>query len=213
MKPFAESSEQNKLPILGVLETELAHSHRVLEVGSGTGQHAVFFAEQLPHLHWICSDLAENHAAIKMWLDEAGRDNIEGPLLLDAREDWSPMQADSVFSANAIHIMSWQAVQGMIKNIGNILTTDGKLCLYGPFMYAGEHTAESNARFDVWLKNRDPLSGVRDVAELETLLNSQGMELTNDYEMPANNRILTSPCQNQLASVGIVFQGLMARRE
>lgn len=190
MKPFAESSEQNKEPILAILRSEFADSQRVLEVGSGTGQHAVFFARQLPRLHWICSDLIENHAGIQMWLDEAGLDNTEGPLLLDARETWPTMRVDAVFSANAIHIMSWQAVQGMIENVGKILSSGGKLCLYGPFMYDGHHTAESNAGFDGWLKNRDPLSGVRDVAELTTLLNLQGLELINDYEMPVNNRIL-----------------------
>jgi cyclopropane fatty-acyl-phospholipid synthase-like methyltransferase len=190
LKPFAESSEQNKEPILEILKSEFADCHRILEVGSGTGQHAVFFSEQLPHLHWICSDLEENHAGIQMWLDEAPHNNIEGPLLLDAREDWPQLHADAIFSANAIHIMSWQAVQGMIKNIGEVLTSRGKLCLYGPFMVDGQHTADSNAQFDVWLKNRDPLSGIRDVTDLTTLLNLQNMELVNDYEMPVNNRIL-----------------------
>ena len=190
MKPFAESSEQNKEPILEILKSEFADCHRILEVGSGTGQHAVFFSEQLPHLQWICSDLEENHAGIQMWLDEARHNNLEGPLLLDAREDWPQLQVDAVFSANAIHIMSWQAVQGMIKNIGKVLTSGGKLCLYGPFMVNGQHTADSNAQFDVWLKNRDPLSGIRDVTDLTTLLNLQNMELVNDYEMPVNNRIL-----------------------
>jgi len=190
MKPFAESSEQNREPILSILRVELADCGRVLEVGSGTGQHAVFFAEKMPHLHWICSDLEENHAGIQMWLDEAGRDNIEGPLLLDARESWPQLPVDAVFSANAIHIMSWEAVQGLIKNVGKTLVSGGKFCLYGPFMYDEQHTAESNAQFDVWLKNRDPLSGIRDVTQLTELLDLQGMELINDYEMPVNNRIL-----------------------
>lgn len=190
MKPFAESSEQNKEPILEILKSEFADCHRILEVGSGTGQHAVFFSGQLPHLQWICSDLEENHAGIQMWLDEAPHNNIEGPLLLDAREDWPQLQVDAVFSANAIHIMSWQAVEGMIENVGKVLSSGGKLCLYGPFMVDGQHTADSNAQFDVWLKNRDPMSGVRDVTDLITLLNVQNMELINDYEMPVNNRIL-----------------------
>ena len=190
MKPFAESSEQNKEPILEILKSEFADCHRILEVGSGTGQHAVFFSEQLPHLQWICSDLEENHAGIQMWLDEAPHNNIEGPLLLDAREDWPQLQVDAVFSANAIHIMSWQAVEGLIENVGKVLSSGGKLCLYGPFIIDGQHTAESNARFDAWLKSRDPLSGVRDVTDLTILLNLQNMELVNDHEMPVNNRIL-----------------------
>jgi cyclopropane fatty-acyl-phospholipid synthase-like methyltransferase len=190
MKPFAESSEENKQPILSILQEELADCRSVLEVGSGTGQHAVFFAERMPHLHWICSDLADNHAGIRMWLEEAGRDNIEGPLLLDARETWPALEVDAIFSANAIHIMSWQAVESLIENVGQSLTGNGKLCLYGPFMYDGQHTAESNARFDIWLKERDPLSGVRDITALSDLLHQQQMELVSDHEMPVNNRIL-----------------------
>lgn len=190
MKPFAESSEQNKQPILDVLRVTFADSEKVLEVGSGTGQHAVFFAEQMPHLTWICSDLEESHAGICQWLEEAGLTNVEGPLLLDARQSWPAMRVDAVFSANAVHIMSWQAVKGMVKNIGKILQPGGKLCLYGPFMYDGQHTSESNARFDVWLKQRDPLSGVRDVTKLTELAEAEGIEFHKDYEMPVNNRIL-----------------------
>ena len=190
MKPFAESSEENKIPILQVLKDELSDSRRVLEVGSGTGQHAVFFAEQLPHLQWICSDLEENHAGIRMWLQEARLENTEGPLLLDAREAWPAIEIDTVFSANAIHIMSWEAVKGMVRNVGKLLPDGGRLYLYGPFMYDGQHTSESNARFDVWLKERDPLSGIRDVTKLAALLNAENMELVRDYEMPVNNRIL-----------------------
>ncbi len=190
MKPFAESSEQNKEPILDILKIEFEGRLRVLEVGSGTGQHAVYFAEKLPRLHWTCSDLEENHAGIRMWLNEAGHDNIAGPLLLDAREDWPPLAFDAVFSANTFHIMSWAGVQGMVRNTGKILSPGSKFCLYGPFMYDGKHTAESNAHFDSCLKNHDPLSGVRDVSELRTLMQQQNMELARDYEMPVNNRIL-----------------------
>jgi cyclopropane fatty-acyl-phospholipid synthase-like methyltransferase len=190
MKPFAESCEENKIPILNVLRQELTQKQRVLEVGSGTGQHAIFFAQQLPYLHWICSDLEENHAGIRMWLQEARLDNVEGPLLLDALETWPELDIDAVFSANAIHIMSWEAVKGMVKNIGRLLPLSGKVYLYGPFMYDGQHTAESNARFDSWLKVRDPLSGVRDVAELSKLMHKENIELVGDYEMPVNNRIL-----------------------
>ncbi len=190
MKPFAESSEQNKQPILDVLRVTFTDSEKVLEIGSGTGQHAVFFAEQMPHLTWICSDLEESHEGICQWLEEAGLPNIEGPLLLDARQSWPAMRVDAVFSANVIHIMSWQAVKGMLKNIGKILQPGGKLCLYGPFMYDGQHTSESNARFDAWLKQRDPLSGVRDVAKLTELAEAEGIKLHKDYEMPVNNRIL-----------------------
>lgn len=190
MKPFAESSEQNKQPILEVLRTEFADPMKVLEVGSGTGQHAVFFAEKMPQLCWICSDLEESHDGIRLWIEEAKLTNIEGPLLLDARSAWPRMTVDAVFSANVVHIMSWEAVKGMMANVGEILGPDGKLVLYGPFMYGGKHTSESNARFDDWLKQRDPLSGVRDIDKLSTLAEEAGMALHHDYEMPVNNRIL-----------------------
>lgn len=192
MKPFAESSEQNKLPILEVLRVELADSRNVLEIGSGTGQHAVFFAAQLGHLHWTCSDLEENHAGIRMWLDEINNGgNIAGPLLLDAREQWpADLVFDAVFCANAVHIMSWQAVKNLIVNLGQVLQSGGKACFYGPFMYDGQHTAMSNARFDVWLKGRDSASGVRDVTALKKYMTIQGMSLVRDYEMPDNNRTL-----------------------
>ena len=190
MKPFSESSEQNKAPILDVLKIEFEDRLRVLEVGSGTGQHAVYFAKKLPHLHWTCSDLEESHAGIRMWLEEAGRDNIDGPLLLDAAESWPPLSFDAVFSSNAIHIMPWRAVKGMIENTGKVLCPGGKLCLYGPFMYDGRHTSESNAQFDDWLKSCDPRSGVRDVSELKVLMRQHSMELVRDYEMPANNHTL-----------------------
>ena len=189
-KPFAESSEQNKQPILEILRTEFADAHRVLEVGSGTGQHAVFFAEQLPHLHWICSDLQENHSGIRVWLEESGLSNVEGPLLLDAREHWPAMSVDAVFSANTVHIMSWRAVEGMMENMGRILRPGGKLCLYGPFMVDGQHSSERNARFDDWLRARDPLSGVRDVTALNELAEKAGLQFEKNHEMPVNNRIL-----------------------
>jgi len=190
MKPFAESSEQNKRPILDVLSKELTEPQTVLEVGAGTGQHAVFFAREMPHLTWVCSDLLENHTGIRLWLDEANLPNVEGPLLLDAREDWPDMQVDRVFSANAVHIMSWEAVQGMVTNVSRSLKPGGRLFLYGPFIYVGRHTSDSNARFDVWLKARDPQSGVRDVSHLAELATESGLVLLRDYEMPVNNRIL-----------------------
>lgn len=191
MKPFSESCEQNKNPILNVLRREFADIYSVLEVGSGTGQHAVYFAQQLPHLQWTCSDLEECHDGIHQWINEAGLPNIHGPLLLDARENWpTDLRADAVFSANAIHIMSWDAVVGMIVNVAGVLDRGGILCLYGPFMYNGEHTSDSNARFDGWLRQRDPLSGVRDVRDLAREMNRVGLVLERDYEMPVNNRTL-----------------------
>jgi len=191
MKPFAESSEQNKIPILAVLKQYCSEVETVLEIGSGTGQHAVFFAEQFPHLTWIASDQLEYHAGIKMWLKDSGLTNIQGPLLLDVNQsDWPIKQTDTVFSANTVHIMGWPCVEKMFNGIGKILKEGGVFCLYGPFNYNGKFSSESNARFDLWLKQRDPVSGVRDFEALQILADKAGLVFIDDVEMPANNRVL-----------------------
>jgi cyclopropane fatty-acyl-phospholipid synthase-like methyltransferase len=191
MKPFAESCEENKRPILEVLRIEFAEVRNVLEIGSGTGQHAVFFAGQLPHLIWHTSDVAEHHAGIQAWIAAAGLDNVHPPLTLDVRRDaWPRTRFEGAFSANTVHIMSWPAVEAMFAGIGGVLAPGGRFCLYGPFNYGGKFTSESNARFDQWLKARDPNSGVRNFEDLDRLANAAGMRLLNDYAMPANNRTL-----------------------
>lgn len=191
MKPFAESCEENKLPILAVLEQEFADAHQVLEIGSGTGQHACFFGAQLPHLQWQTSDVTDNHPGILAWLDETGLDNIAAPLALDVLKDpWPDRQFDAVFSANTLHIMNWPAVEATFAGIGKVLVPGGRVCIYGPFNYGGEYTSESNARFDQWLKSRDPESGIRHFEDLEQLAKAAGLTLHADHTMPANNRIL-----------------------
>lgn len=191
MKPFAESCEENKQPILEVLSKEFANTRRVLEIGSGTGQHAVFFAQALPHLTWQTSDVPDNHPGIRAWLDDEGPDNALGPLSLNVTQDnWPEQEFDGIFSANTVHIMSWPEVETMFAGIGQALLPGGHFCLYGPFNYDGQYTSESNANFDRWLKNRDPNSGIRDVDDLNRLAGKAGLILVRDYEMPANNRIL-----------------------
>lgn len=190
-KPNAESCLQNQAVILEVLRDVFADRRHVLEIGSGTGQHAVFFANHLPHLHWQPSDLSSNHAGINLWLNEARLPNVASPLDIDvASNEWSITGVDAIFSANAVHIMSWPHVEKMFEGIGRVLVKGGKVCLYGPFNYNGKFTSESNARFDVWLKERNPVSGIRDFEALDKLAQKQGMSLLHDYEMPANNRVL-----------------------
>lgn len=191
-KPYSESCEQNKEPILEVLREVFADRPlALLEIGSGTGQHAVYFGQQLPHLTWQTSDLAENHAGIRAWIDEAKLPNVLPPILIDARNpDWKLEPVDAVFSANAVHIMGWDAVVGMFQGIGKVLSAGGVLCLYGPFNYGGKFTSESNARFDQWLKANNPQSGVRDFEALDELARAQGLKLLKDFAMPANNRSL-----------------------
>lgn len=190
-KPVSEACERNREPILAVLKPVLKHSNTVLEIGSGTGQHAVYFAEHMPHLTWIASDRKENHAGITAWMRDANLGNTRGPLLLDVNHaDWPEVDVDAVFSANTIHIMAWEEVKKMIAGIGKLLPRDGLLVLYGPFNYNGHYTSESNARFDEWLKARDPKSGIRNFEDVEALANAAGLTFQEDYAMPANNRII-----------------------
>jgi SAM-dependent methyltransferase len=189
-KPFAEACERNKEPILHVLEEVLAGCASVLEIGSGTGQHAVYFGTALPHLVWQTSDLPEHHDGIRSWL-RGGPANVLAPVALDVNDDrWPVAAVDAVFSANTLHIMSWPAVERTFAGIGRVLRTGGVLCVYGPFNYGGRHTSPSNARFDAWLKARDPQSGIRDFEQVDALAGKQGLALWRDAGMPANNRML-----------------------
>lgn len=190
-KPYAESCEQNRAPIFEVLRPLLADRRAVLEIGSGTGQHAVYFGAELPHLTWYTSDRAENFPGIRLWIDEAALPNVRTPLVLDvAQAAWPTLTIDAVFSANTTHIMHWPEVQALFAGVGRILPAGGLFVLYGPFNYDQRFTSESNARFDAWLKARDPASGVRDAGDLTRLAAAAGMTLQHDYAMPANNRIL-----------------------
>jgi SAM-dependent methyltransferase len=195
MKPYAESCDVNRDPILDVLRVWFAESKHVLEIASGTGQHAVYFGRALPHLIWQTSELAQNHAGIQMWLDEAKLPNVRAPVLIDANnETWPIQNVDAIFCANSVHIMSWAEVAKLFASIGRVLEPGGLLCLYGPFNYNGKFTSESNARFDDWLKARDPKSGVRDFEALNRLAETQNMKLLKDIEMPINNRTLIWQC-------------------
>jgi cyclopropane fatty-acyl-phospholipid synthase-like methyltransferase len=189
-KPYAESCDQNRAPILAVLSRLFASAGRVLEIGSGTGQHAVHFADAMPHLVWQTSDRIENHPGILAWLDEAALPNTRPPIDLDVSGPWPAQVYDAVFSANTVHIMSWAEVQSCFKGVASVLVPGGRFALYGPSNYAGEYTSDSNRRFDAWLKQRDPLSGIRDFRDLEQLAESQGLLCVEDIEMPVNNRIL-----------------------
>jgi SAM-dependent methyltransferase len=190
-KPWAEACERNRAPILEVLRSAFAAATQVLEIGSGTGQHAVFFAAALPHLVWQPSDRSEHLAGIAAWRDEAGLPNLRAPLALDVDAgDWPVAECDALFSANTLHIMSWVSVGNFFRGAGRVLQPGGVLAVYGPFSYGGRHTAESNARFDAFLRARDPLSGVRDFEELCALASSHGLEFCDDHALPANNRVL-----------------------
>ena len=191
MKPFAPACERNKEPILAALRRVFGDAGDVIEIGSGTGQHAVWFAAGLPHLVWRTSDLPENHAGIDAWIDEAGLDNVERPLVLDvARRPWPLASAGGAFSANTAHIMHWPEVEAMFGGLAEVLSPGARFALYGPFARDGRHVSESNAAFDRSLRAQDPGMGVRDVRDLERLAAGGSMMLDETVPMPANNHIL-----------------------
>jgi SAM-dependent methyltransferase len=181
MKPFSEASERNRAPILAVLKRVFSRTRFVLEIGSGTGQHAAYFAAELPHLVWQASDRAENLADIRQW--------VANPIELDVDKPMPKVDADAVFSANTCHIMSWPQVERMFEAVGGMRSVQ-TFCLYGPFNYGGKHTSESNARFDAMLRGRDPASGIRDAEAIVALAGKNGFRLAEDNLMPANNRLL-----------------------
>jgi SAM-dependent methyltransferase len=191
MKPYSDACDENREPILEVIRQEFSACRTILEIGSGTGQHAVYFGRQLPQLTWQPSDVAGNHPGINAWRNEAGLDNVPPPLQLDvSRDDWPAVCYDGVFSANTCHIMSWGEVESMFRGIGRVLLPGGVLCLYGPFNYRNAYTSDSNARFDAFLKSRDPASGIRNFEALDSLAADNGMRFRQDHEMPVNNRLL-----------------------
>lgn len=189
-KPFSPACERNRAPILAVLRTHFADRRAVLEIGSGSGQHAVHFAAAMPWLSWQCSDVEANLAGIRAWLDEAGLPNTPPPLALDAAGTWPARTFDAVFTANTLHIMGWDEVGQCFAGIGQVLDAGGVVVAYGPFRRGGHHTSGSNAEFDGWLRARDPRSGVREFEAVDALARGIGLAMVADVAMPANNACL-----------------------
>ena len=190
LKPFSQACENNKAPILAQLKHYLATVSEVLEIGSGTGQHSVYFAEHLAHLNWYTSDLAENHPGIRQWHQEAQLANLHPPLLLDLNAPWPVQQVSAIFTANTLHIVSEPLVERFFEGVDQHLAPSGLLCIYGPFNYQGCFTSESNQRFDAFLKQQDAHSGIRDFEWIEQLARQADLSLERDIAMPANNRLL-----------------------
>jgi len=191
MKPFSQACKNNQHPILNVLIRVFSDRRKVLEIGSGTGQHAVYFSKHLPHLEWITSDLQENIDGINQWIAEFPQDNLHPPLWLDVTsENWEVPLVDAVFSANSLHIMEWSAVEKLFQGIAKILHPGGVFAVYGPFKYKGEFTSESNQHFDGWLKDQQEHRGIRDFEQVDALATQTNLTLIEDNDMPAYNRLL-----------------------
>jgi len=186
--PDAPATSRNRQPILEVLKDELSGCRSVLEIGSGTGQHAVWFGKALPGIEWQTSDVRANHDGIRAWIETSGLENVRDPLPLDVLSDPDPEgEFDAVFSANTAHIMSCDAVRAMFVLVGRVLAAGGPFCLYGPFKLGGDFTSESDAEFDASLKRQDPAMGIRDFEALDELARAAGLDRGGLLAMPANN--------------------------
>ncbi len=190
-KQFSPACERNQDPILTHLKTYLSKAMNVLEIGSGTGQHAVYFSRHLPHLQWQTSDRAENHASIHAWIEEDGNPRVLPPLVLDVgSQHWPAQIFDGVFTANTCHIMHWEEVQQMFANLRQILSAEGVFIVYGPFNYDGQFTSLSNQEFNAALQAQAAHRAIRDISDMQQLAAQNGLMLLEDLAMPAHNRLL-----------------------
>jgi SAM-dependent methyltransferase len=185
----AAATQRNREPILEVLRRVLPATGTVLEIASGTGQHVAFFAPLLPDLRWQPSDPSPAHLdSVRAWAAASGADNIADPVALDVESDpWPVTRADAILNINMIHIAPWSAAEALFRGAARLLPPSGVLFLYGPFKRDGQHTAESNQRFDERLRGEDPRWGVRDLREVEALAASAGFETAEVVPMPSNN--------------------------
>lgn len=188
-KKYAPSAERNQAHIQRVLDQFLTKPATILEIGSGTGQHAAFFAKSFPDCYWIPSDIEENLASIDAWAAETGAENISPALELNLENrHWPVEEVNAVICINTIHIVSWSLVKNLFRSAGKILKPGGVMYVYGPYEYDDRPLEPSNVEFNQWLKNRDPDSGIRNFDEVNTLAKENGFKLVNDQPMPANNR-------------------------
>jgi len=190
-KAFSQSCENNKQAILQRIQNIFQQSKTVWEIGSGTGQHACYFAKNLPQLTWQTTDREENLAGINCWIKETGLANLPQSIELNVvSEQWPCQHINALFTANTLHIMHWHEVECFFKGLEKYLSDNSIVCIYGPFNYQGQYTSQSNEQFDLWLKTQDPARGIRDFEAIETLANKTGLFIEDDFEMPANNRLL-----------------------
>ncbi len=189
--PFSQACENNKSPIYEVLSKHLSGGESLLEIGGGTAQHAVHFASLFPAMSWQSSETTENIEILTPRIEAASLPNLPRGVILDVNDDaWPVEKFNAIFSANTLHIMAAVSVVNFFYKVGAHLADNGLLMVYGPFKYKGEFTTESNANFDLWLKQRDPVSGIRDFEWVDSMAEGQGLKLVEDHAMPANNQML-----------------------
>jgi len=188
--PFSQACENNKRAILAVLRSCFVDRDSVLEIGSGTGQHAVYFSENLKHIQWQPTDREEYLEGLIGRIEQEGPSNLLQPLKLDVNDVWPVTATSAIYSANTVHIMSWQEVEKLFTSLQSVLKPQGIFCLYGPFNYNNNYSSDSNRTFDQWLKTRDPDSGIRNFEAIDRLAKEAGLYLLNDHVMPANNQLL-----------------------
>lgn len=192
MYNFSSACERNKDHLLLALTPWFKQSTSVFEIGSYSGQHAFHFCQAFPHLQWQMSDRAEHIAGLASNLEQADLANCLPPQELDVTnaKHWPDQAYDIVYTTNTLHIMSWQSVEKFLSHLSKVCKGGSLFVVYGPFKYQGNYTSDSNAQFQQWLQDRDPLSGIRDFELVDNLIQQQGFELLSDTSMPANNQLI-----------------------
>ena len=190
IKEFSQACENNKTPILGVLKKHFINVSRVLEVGSGSGQHAIYFSQQLDWLTWQPTEIRERIQVLQDNCKLSSRDNLCSPLTLNIFESWPETQLDAVFSANTLHIVPASGIEAIFSRIAPNISSRFRVAIYGPFKYRGKYTSDSNAVFDNWLRTQNPNSGIRDFEVVDEVARDIGLSLIEDCIMPANNQLL-----------------------
>lgn len=190
-KNYSPACDRNKEYILEVIKPLLKENDRVLEIGSGTGQHSVYFGEHIPYIVWQTSDLLENHESISEWIEESNLTNVLKPIIIDAsKDDWHNQNFNFVFTANTFHIMSFEFVKKLFEGLNKVLNQDSYFAVYGPFNFNGNYTSDSNREFDLFIRDKYPSGGIRNFEDIKEVAKANRFDFHKKFDMPSNNQIL-----------------------